>query len=138
MKLKAIVYLIFSAGITATGLSSCTATETKSNDPQPQQIISTDSSEFNGRLKADVRTSNNNPDNNAVVYLYASYEDMLRGLPLNFITTNSEGIADFGFLLQGNYYLFARNFNNSFLRDTAAVQVMSRREIVRTLRLTNQ
>ena len=138
MKLKAIAYLIISVSVTATGLFSCTTTETKSNDPQPQQIISTDSSQFNGRLKADVRTSSNNPDNNAIVYLYASYEDMLRGLPLNFITTNSEGIADFGFLLQGNYYLFARNFNNSFLRDTAAVQVLSRREIVRTLRLTNQ
>lgn len=113
-------------------LNSCGDGNNDNNDPQP--IITDDSSAFNGRLKAEIRNSNNNLENNAIVYLYATYPDFINNIPLNFSFSNNSGIVDFGFLLQGNYYLFARSGTNT---DTAAVQVLSRRETFRTMRLTN-
>ena len=115
--------------------SSCS--KSSSNDPQPQNtIITSDSSEYNGRLKAEVRNNSNNLEPNAIVYLYANYTDLERNLSLNYIYTNSSGIADFGYLLQGNYYLMAQSTTNSLLRDTTVVQVNSKRETTRAMRLS--
>jgi hypothetical protein len=115
--------------------TSCTQRENDNTTPQ-QQIVTTDSSEFNGRLKAEIRNVNNNLEDNAIVYLYANYSDLVNNLSLNFVYTNTSGIADFGYLLQGNYYLLARNMSGAVARDTAVVQVNSRRETTRLMRLS--
>lgn len=108
-----------------------------SEDTTPQQaIITADSSEFNGRLKAEVRGVSNNLEANAVVYLFPDYQALQNNLSLNYQFTNSSGIADFGYVLQGNYYLLARSTVNNGARDTVVVQVNSRREVVRQMRLT--
>lgn len=118
-------------------VASSSCSKSSSNDPQPQNtIITSDSSEYNGRLKAEVRNNSNNLEPNAIVYLYANYTDLERNLSLNYIYTNSSGIADFGYLLQGNYYLMAQSTTNSLLRDTTVVQVNSKRETTRAMRLS--
>jgi hypothetical protein len=121
--------------LTLTVIFSCSKNTNNSDNAQP--IITADSSEFNGRLKAEIRGLNNNYENNAIVYLYATYPDFLNGLPLNYVFSNTLGIADFGYVLQGNYYLFARSSGNSLLTDTVAVQVLSKRETIRTMRVSN-
>lgn len=115
--------------------TACSKSDRDDTTPQ-QQIVTVDSSEFNGRLKAEVRDVNNNLENNAIVYLYANYSDLVNNLSLNYIYTNNSGTADFGYLLQGNYYLMARNLSGTVARDTAVVQVTSRREITRIMRLS--
>jgi hypothetical protein len=115
--------------------SSCSKSSNDDTTPQ-QQIVTIDSSEFNGRLKAEVRDVNNNLENNAIVYLFANYSDLVNNLSRNYIYTTNSGIVDFGYLLQGNYYLLARNVSGAVARDTAVVQVTSRREITRIMRLS--
>ena len=126
--------LIFIGFVFVVVATSCTQSENDNTTPQ-QQIVNTDSSEYNGRLKAEVRNVNNNLEDNAIVYLYANYNDLVNNLSLNFVYTNNSGIADFGYLLQGNYYLLARNMSGAVARDTAVVQVNSRRETTRLMRL---
>jgi hypothetical protein len=110
---------------------ACNAS-TRNNEELPTPIITIDSSEFNGRLYVYTYDFfNNNVLGNTDVYLYVNYNDIARNLWLNNIRTNtSQGEADFGFLLQGNYYLVA---NNGFKRDTAMVQVLGKRIIKRNL-----
>jgi hypothetical protein len=127
--------LIFIGFVFVVVATSCTQSENDNTTPQ-QQIVNTDSSEYNGRLKAEVRNVNNNLEDNAIVYLYANYSDLVNNLSLNFVYTNNSGIADFGYLLQGNYYLLARNMSGTIARDTAVVQVNSRRETTRLMRLS--
>lgn len=135
MKIKCNSKLLF--GFLLVMIVSASCSKSSSSDPTPQNtIITSDSSEYNGRLKAEVRNNSNNLEANAVVYLYANYSDLERNLSLNFIYTNSSGIADFGYLLQGNYYLMAQSTTNSFLRDTTVVQVNSKRETTRSMRLS--
>lgn len=135
MRTKNSILVLLGLMIAAVVSTSCSKSESDNTTPQ-QQIVTTDSSEFNGRLKAEVRNVNNNLENNAIVYLYANYSDLVNNLSLNFVYTNNSGIADFGYLLQGNYYLFARNLSGAVARDTAVVQVNSRRETTRLMRLT--
>jgi len=121
--------------ISLIALQSCSKSST--NDTTPQSaIITSDSSEFNGRLKAQVYGLKGNLEQNAVVYLFPSYNDLVANLSLNYIYTNSNGIADFGYLLQGNYYLMAVSANNNNQRDTVVVQVNSKRETTRQMRLS--
>ena len=135
MKIKSNSKLLF--GFLLVMIVSASCSKSSSSDPTPQStIITSDSSEYNGRLKAEVRNNSNNLEANAVVYLYANYSDLERNLSLNYIYTNSSGIADFGYLLQGNYYLMAQSTTNSFLRDTTVVQVNSKRETTRSMRLS--
>ncbi|MBU3663738.1 MAG: hypothetical protein FGM41_11165 [Bacteroidetes bacterium] len=105
---------------------------TRNNEVIPTPIITIDSSEFNGRLYVYTYDFfNNNVMGNSDVYLYVNYNDIARNLWLNTIRTSAgQGEADFGFLLQGNYYLVA---NNGFKRDTAMVQVLGKRIIKRNL-----
>lgn len=135
MRTKNSILVLLGLMIASVVSTSCSKSESDNTTPQ-QQIVTTDSSEFNGRLKAEVRNVNNNLENNAVVYLYANYSDLVNNLSLNFVYTNNSGIADFGYLLQGNYYLLARNLSGAAARDTAVVQVNSRRETTRLMRLT--
>lgn len=134
-KFLQLVLMLLSIGFLFGLNTSCKKTTDDENDSQP--IITTDTSQFNGKLKAEVRTNNNSPDANAVVYVYTSYNDFLNNMPLNYVLTNNSGIADFGYVLQGNYYLFAKNNSNGALTDTAVVQVLSRRETLRIMRLGN-
>ena len=135
MKVKSNSKLLFVFLLVMIVSASCS--KSSSSDPTPQNtIITSDSSEYNGRLKAEVRNNSNNLEPNAIVYLYANYSDLERNLSLNYIYTNSSGIADFGYLLQGNYYLMAQSTTNSLLRDTTVVQVNSKRETTRTMRLS--
>ena len=106
MRTKNSIFVLLGLMIAAVVSTSCSKSESDNTTPQ-QQIVTTDSSEFNGRLKAEVRNVNNNLENNAIVYLYANYSDLVNNLSLNFVYTNNSGIADFGYLLQGNYYLLA-------------------------------
>lgn len=135
MRTKNSILVLLGLMIAAVVSTSCSKSDNDNTTPQ-QQIVTTDSSEFNGRLKAEVRNVNNNLENNAIVYLYANYSDLVNNLSLNFVYTNNSGIADFGYLLQGNYYLLARNLSGAVARDTAVVQVNSRRETTRLMRLT--
>ncbi|MBP9688138.1 MAG: hypothetical protein KBE91_00900 [Bacteroidia bacterium] len=114
--------------------SACSKSDTDTNPQQP--IVSVDSSEYNGRLKVEVRNVNNNIEQNAIVYLYPSYQDLQNNLSLNYIYTNNNGLVDFGYLLQGNYYLLARSLSGAVARDTAVVQVNSHRETLRIMNLT--
>ncbi|MCF8253847.1 MAG: hypothetical protein K9J84_04650, partial [Bacteroidia bacterium] len=96
-------------------------------------IVSIDSSEFNGRLYVntfDYVTGNR--ITNANVYLYTNYEDIQRNLYLLFQRTNTSGEADFGYLLQGNYYIVSES---NLKRDTSLVQILSKRTIVRNVYL---
>ena len=104
----------------------------KSDSSNPSQtIITSDSSQFTGRLKVVVLdgTNGNSTINGAQVYLYPSYEDLKRNYYLNTVNTAS-GTADFGFILQGNYYLRALSGNKG---DTNVVQVMGQKTITRTM-----
>lgn len=133
---KQFLFMI-SSFIAVVSVTSCTkgSTTNGNTDPKPQ-IITTDSSEYNGRLKAQVYGQSGNLEQNALVYLYPTYEDLTKNLSLNYAYTDQNGMADFGYLLQGNYYLMAvSSFNNS-LRDTVVTQVNSKRETLRQMRLT--
>lgn len=112
-------------------LGACNSSN-KNNEENPTPIITIDSSEFNGRLYVYTYDFfSNNVLGNTDVYLYVNYNDIARNLWLNTIRTNaSQGEADFGFLLQGNYYLVA---NNGMKRDTALVQILGKRIIKRSL-----
>lgn len=115
-----IVFLIF---------IGCSKTET---NPNPSQtIITSDSSQYSGRLKVIVLdgTNNNTIINNAQVFLYPTYDDLKRNFYINTVSSIS-GTADFGFILQGNYYLRAQSGIKS---DTNVVQVMGQKTITRTM-----
>jgi len=125
-KLFAIILLAFM-------VSACTKTETL----QPQiinnkdSIITIDSSLFNGRLKVLVLDGNNNNTavNGAQVFLYPTYEDVKRNYFI-YSVSSVAGEADFGYILQGNYYLRAQSGTKS---DTNVVQVLGQKIITRTM-----
>lgn len=110
-------------------LYACTKSD---NNSQPSQtIITSDSSQYSGRLKVVVLdgTNNNNVINGASVFLYPTYEDLKRNFYLNTVVS-AGGNADFGYVLQGNYYLRAQSGTKS---DTNVVQVMGQKTITRTM-----
>jgi hypothetical protein len=121
--------LIFSLMLLVIIVSSCTKSETTANPNQT--IITNDSSQFSGRLKVIVLdgTNGNNVINGAQVFLYPTYEDLKRNFYLNSITSFG-GEADFGYILQGNYYLRAQSGTKS---DTNVVQVLGQKTITRTM-----
>jgi hypothetical protein len=105
--------------------------KTESNPNPSQTIITTDSSQFTGRLKVTVLdgTNNNVVINGAQVFLYPTYDDLKRNFYINTVSSIS-GTADFGYILQGNYYLRAQSGLKS---DTNVVQVMGQKTITRTM-----
>lgn len=115
--------------------ASCSSSGNSSNDKDDSNpIISIDSSEFNGRLIVSCYDFATNAKlRNSDVYLFINYEDIARGLWLNLLrTSGSADEADFGYLLQGNYYLVAVN---GFKRDTSLVQILGRRTVRKDLSL---
>jgi len=120
---------IIFAAIVLTGFMAFTKTET---NPNPSQtIITSDSSQYSGRLKVMVLdgTNNNAIINDAQVFLYPTYDDLKRNFYINTVTSIS-GTADFGYILQGNYYLRAQSGIKS---DTNVVQVLGQKTITRTM-----
>ncbi|MCF8427317.1 MAG: hypothetical protein K9H61_04465 [Bacteroidia bacterium] len=127
MKKSFAFVLLVAALFAACSKSTVTPADTGAN------IVSIDSSEFNGRLYVntfDYVTGNR--ITNANVYLYTNYEDIQRNLYLLFQRTNTSGEADFGYLLQGNYYIVSES---NLKRDTSLVQILSKRTIVRNVYL---
>lgn len=120
--------LIFAA-IVIIGFMACTKSE---SNPNPSQtIITSDSSQYSGRLKVTVLdgTNNNVIINGAQVFLYPTYDDLKRNFYINTVSSIG-GTADFGYILQGNYYLRAQSGIKS---DTNVVQVMGQKTITRTM-----
>lgn len=111
-------------------LFSCSKSDSKDSQ---NPIIASDSSEYNGRLKVELRNQSNAVMNDAIVFLYASYPDLQNNISLNYVYTNSSGVADFGYLLQGNYYLLGRNVSGTLKSDPAVVQITSKREVFKTV-----
>ncbi|MCU0442786.1 MAG: hypothetical protein MUE96_10345 [Bacteroidia bacterium] len=118
--------------ITALVASSCRKSDDDDNPTPTQTIITSDSSNATGRLYVDVFDVNGNEINQATVSLYISYTDLQKSLPLYTFTSNNNGRVDFGFVLQGNYYLTGSNANGT-LRDTTVAQVLPQRSIFRKL-----
>lgn len=119
-------------------VSSCTKTETLKTETivnNKDSIISVDSSLFNGRLKVIVLdgANNNTVLNGAQVFLYTTYEDIKRNYFI-YSVSSAAGEADFGYVLQGNYYLRAQSGTKS---DTNVVQVLGQKLITRTMIVRN-
>jgi hypothetical protein len=113
--------------------AACSQSNNVTPEKQAADIILNDSSDFNGRLFVYTYDFNTNNRLSADVYIFTRYEDISRNLFLYYKRTqNTNAEADFGFLLQGNYYIVASTFNKS---DTSLVQVLSKREIRRNLYL---
>lgn len=108
---------------------ACSKSDTVSTPSQT--IITSDSSQYSGRLKVIVLdgTNNNSVINGAQVFLYPTYEDLKRNFYLNTVSSVS-GTADFGYILQGNYYLRAQSGTKG---DTNVVQVLGQKTITRTM-----
>jgi hypothetical protein len=113
--------------------AACNQSDNVTPEKEAADIILKDSSDFNGRLFVYTYDFNTNNRLSADVYIFTRYEDISRNLFLYYKRTqNTNAEADFGFLLQGNYYIVASTFNKS---DTSLVQVLSKREIRRNLYL---
>jgi hypothetical protein len=114
-------------------MASCKKTETVTPEEEGGTIITSDSSEFNGRLIINTLdyfggTKLSNVD----VYLFTSYDDIYRQLYLYTKKSNSNAVVDFGYVLQGNYYVVSQTTTK---RDTSLVQVLGGRGINRNVYL---
>lgn len=112
---------------------ACTKSNNTPSDTTGGTIVTIDSSEFNGKLLVtsyDYYTGNK--ISNAQVYLYTRYEDISKNLYLYYRPSNSNGESDFGYLLQGNYYIVAADGSR---RDTSLVQILSKRTVNRAIYL---
>lgn len=111
-------------------LTSCQqAAETPQQNTTVQNVITTDSSDVAGRLYVEVRNTNNTAAvSGANVTLYLSYDDMMRNIWLYRLTSSSNGVVDFGYVLQGNYYVTASGTVSATTRhDTTVVQIIPKR-----------
>lgn len=114
-------------------LASCSKTNTPSAQDEGAAIIAKDSSQFNGRLYiTTLDYFGGTKIANSDVYLYTNYEDIYRNLYLYNIIGNNGGEVDFGYLLQGNYYVVS---SKGFKRDTSLVQILGGRSVQRNVYL---
>ena len=114
------------------GLSACTKSDAGTND-NGSPIVTIDSSEFNGRLYVyTLDYVNGNNVTGANVYLYTQYDDIKRRIYLMYQKSNASAEVDFGYLLQGNYYVVSNTINKS---DTSLVQVLGKRIVKRNVYL---
>jgi hypothetical protein len=109
-------------------LAACSKKEGDTN----QTIINSDSSEVTGRLYVDAYDMNGNKLSNVTASLYLTYDDVKRNISLYTFTSNASGRIDFGYILQGNYYVTGVN-NTASLHDTTVAQVLPKRIITRKL-----
>lgn len=108
----------------------------KDESLQPvQPVVTNDTSSTSGRLLAKLYDVNAAFVANADVSIYANYEDVKRGFPLLKVQSRSNGEADFGYILIGNYYMVAYKDlgSGTFITDTTAAQVLSQKTVVRTM-----
>lgn len=112
-------------------VASCSKKDDGDDTPQ-QTIITTDSSGVSGRLYVEVYDVNGNDLTGATVSLYLSKEDMNADIPLYSFVSPSSGRVDFGYVLQGNYYVTGRN-NIGTTHDTTVAQVLPKRVLTRKL-----
>jgi len=117
-------------------ITSCSGTQDDDDNDNQQTVITNDTSSLTGRLLVEVRrNSNNTLIDNAEVNLYLNYDDMLRDFPLYSLNANN-GRVDFGFVLNGNYYITGSfSSTTGVIRDTTVAQVLPRNTITRLLYL---
>ncbi len=127
---KVLLPLLFSALL----WSACSKSDTPAPIYTGNNIVTIDSSEFNGHLFVytyDYVSASKIPGTD--VYLYINYDDIKRRLFLLYQKSNSSAAeADFGYLLQGNYYVIS---NTAFKSDTSLVQVLGKRIVKRNVYL---
>lgn len=113
---------------------SCEKSDTTDTKTQ-QVVITSDSSEVTGRLFVDVRNHNNTSAiSNAQVRIYLTYDDMMKNIPLYDLNSSSSGRVDFGYILQGNYYLTGVHQSGGItIGDTTVAQILPRRSHTRFL-----
>lgn len=114
-------------------LSACSKDETSKVTPT-NTIITSDSSAFNGRLIVSTYDYFSGAKLYGTdVFLYTSYDDIKRNLHLLYLKSSSAAAeADFGYLLQGNYYIRSQS---AFKTDTALVQILGKRTVNRNVYL---
>lgn len=114
------------AGLLLLLIASCTKSDTIKPADGGSTVITNDSSAVTGRLKVvTLDYGNNSKIYSTDVYLYTRYEDIARGLFLIYQRSSSDSaIADFGYLLQGNYYVVSSKLSR---RDTSVIQVLPQR-----------
>ena len=125
-------------------VSSCKKEEDNDNTPpQPQEIVTNDTSSITGQLtvKTFYMDNNNNtvPAYSTVVCLYADYDDIqidrtnsTNDLAIyRLITATNDNTAFFGYINYGNYYVWAKaTINGTQYERISIVQVRPRREEV--------
>lgn len=128
MKLSNILFIL-----SVCVLSSCSKDETSKVTPT-NTIITSDSSAYNGRLIVNTFDYfNGSKLYGTDVFLYTSYDDIKRNLHLLYLKSSSATAeADFGYLLQGNYYIRSQS---GLKTDTALVQILGKRTVNRNVYL---
>ncbi len=111
---------------------SCGGSRNEEVNPNAQNIILSDTSATTGSLEVRVFTAPNNSESNATVWLYASYEDLSNNISIFQLNTLNNGIANFGFINYGNYYIRAEKvIGLTLLTNTPGdvIQVQARKNI---------
>lgn len=105
---------------------ACSKTETLKPSDNTGGIITSDSSQYAGRLFVYTLDYNNgNKLTGTDVYLYTRYEDINRRLYLYYQRSSADSaLVDFGYVLQGNYYVVSNRLSKY---DTSLVQVLPQR-----------
>jgi hypothetical protein len=132
------LYLLLCIGLLATACNS--GNNNEQVNPNTQNIILNDSSSTTGSLEVRVVNVFGNIEANAFVWLYASYQDYQNNLFLFQLNTNSAGIANFGFVNYGNYYIRAERQNGGQVLNNNPgdiVQVQARKSIRATVVIRN-
>lgn len=104
-------------------------------NPNSQTIVVADSSEFTGSLEVRIVNTAGGSVANAVVQLYATYEDYANNIFLFTLVSNSSGFVNFGFVNFGNYYIKAELVGSNVLTNAPGtiVQVRARRLATATI-----
>lgn len=109
------------------------ACQKNDSDSTPSQtIVTSDSSNVTGRLYVDMYDGLGRLQSNATARLYLSYDDIKRNIPLYTFKSSTNGRVDFGYILEGNYYLTGTS-SNGLLHDTTPAQVLPQRTLTRKL-----
>lgn len=99
-----------------------------------QSIVDSDSSDVSGRLYVDVYNgSGNSKVQGAQVSLYLTYDDMMKNIDLYTFSSNSQGRVDFGYVLQGNYYITGYSTTGGLVKDSSVAQILPKRVLTRKL-----
>ena len=111
-------------------------------NPIQQQVVTNDTSSTSGELTVEVKYSQNgsilSANQNANVRLYATYEDLKNDLYIYDLYTSDKGIAYFGFINIGTYYVFSEyTAGEKTYQKESAVQIRSQRNENLTITLEN-